>query len=73
VGAVIGGLVQHGATGLAFRAGKAHDLARTIQQMLDEHELRERLGRLAGVKVADYDYPAAADAFAEALGSVGAI
>jgi len=73
VGAVIGGLVQHGATGLAFRAGKAPDLARTIQQMLDEHELRERLGRLAGVKVADYDYPAAADAFAEALGSVGAI
>jgi glycosyltransferase involved in cell wall biosynthesis len=73
VGAVIGGLVHHGATGLAFRAGNAPDLARTIQQMLDDHELRGRLGRLAGVKVADYSYPAAADAFGESLHAVGAI
>jgi glycosyltransferase involved in cell wall biosynthesis len=73
VGAVVGGLVHHGATGLAFRAGNASDLARTIQQMLDDRDLRERLGRLAGVKVADYNYPDAADAFGEALRSVGMI
>jgi glycosyltransferase involved in cell wall biosynthesis len=73
VGAVVGGLVHHGATGLAFRAGNAQDLAGTIQQMLDDHELRERLGRLAGVKVAEYSYPAAADAFGAALRAVGAI
>ncbi len=73
VGAVVGGLVHHGATGLGFRAGNAADLAHTIQQMLDDDDLRERLGRLAGVSVADYNYEAAADAFGEALRAVGAI
>jgi glycosyltransferase involved in cell wall biosynthesis len=73
VGAVVGHLVHHGATGLAFRAGNASDLARTIQQMLDDHDLREQLGTLAGVAVADYNYPAAADAFGEALRAVSAI
>src|SRR5215212_2365784 len=73
VGAVVGGLVHHGATGLAFRAGNAADLAAAIQQMLDDAAMRERLGRLAGIAVADYSYPAAADAFGEALRGAGAL
>jgi glycosyltransferase involved in cell wall biosynthesis len=73
VGAVVGGLVHHGATGLAFRPRNVGDLAGTIQQMLDDRDLRERLGRLAGLKVADYTYPAAADAFGEALRASGAL
>ena len=73
VGAVVGGLVHHGATGLAFRPGDSRDLARTIALMLDDDDLRERLGRLAGVSVADYNYPAAADAFGEALSAAGVL
>jgi glycosyltransferase involved in cell wall biosynthesis len=73
VGAVVGGLVHHGATGLAFRSGNAPDLARTLQMLLDDESLQERLGRLAGVSVADYSYDRAADAFGETLRAVGAL
>jgi glycosyltransferase involved in cell wall biosynthesis len=73
VGAVVGGLVHHGATGLAVRPGNARELAAAIGQLLDDDALRARLGRLAGVSVADYDYPSAADAFGQALRAVGAL
>jgi glycosyltransferase involved in cell wall biosynthesis len=73
VGAVIGGLVTHGGTGLAVRAGDSRDLAQSIDRLLDDEPLRRRLGRLAGVSVADYSYDRAADAFGEALAAVGAL
>jgi glycosyltransferase involved in cell wall biosynthesis len=44
----LGGLqftVADGATGLLFEPGNAHDLARKLETLLDDADLRERLGR----------------------------
>ena len=73
VGAAVGGLVVHGATGMIVRAGDDKELAATIGGLLDDAELRARLSRLGREQVASYSYEAAADAFGQALEAVGAL
>jgi glycosyltransferase involved in cell wall biosynthesis len=72
VGAVVGGLVTHGGTGLVVRPRDPDELAGALAQLLSDEPLRARLGRLAGASMADYTYPKAADAFGAALAAVGA-
>jgi glycosyltransferase involved in cell wall biosynthesis len=67
VGAVPGTLVTHGGSGLVVRQGDERELASAIARLLDDHPLRERLGRQARAAVEPYTYEAAADAFGEAL------
>jgi glycosyltransferase involved in cell wall biosynthesis len=38
-------LIQNGQTGLLFKPGDVRALARAIEQLLDDTELRERLGQ----------------------------
>jgi glycosyltransferase involved in cell wall biosynthesis len=73
VGAVAGGLVHHGATGLVVGPGDDRELAAAIGQLLEDEGLRGRLGRLARAKLDDYTYERAADSFGEALRAAGAI
>jgi glycosyltransferase involved in cell wall biosynthesis len=73
VGAVAGGLVRHGATGLVVRAGDAKDLAANLELLLGDAALHERISRLGRAQVATYTYEAAADAFGEALRAVGVV
>jgi glycosyltransferase involved in cell wall biosynthesis len=72
VGAVPGGLVHHGATGLVVAPEDERELAAAILQLLDDGPLRERLGRVARTAVEDYSYEHAADSFGEALAAVRA-
>lgn len=67
VGAVPGGLVAHGASGLVVRPGDDRELAVAIAQILGDERLHERLGRVGRAAVAPLTYEAAADAFGEAL------
>jgi glycosyltransferase involved in cell wall biosynthesis len=73
VGAVAGGLVGHGQTGMVVRAGDESDLVSTMRQLLGDPALRERLGDRGRVVVGDYTYEAAAEAFGRALAAIGAI
>jgi glycosyltransferase involved in cell wall biosynthesis len=68
-GAVAGGLVRHGETGLVVPSGDPRALARTIELLLTDAALRDRLGSAALGAVAPYTYDAAADAFGQALGA----
>jgi glycosyltransferase involved in cell wall biosynthesis len=67
VGAAAGGLVRDDETGVVVPAGDARSLADSIERLLGDAPLRERLGREARRVVGDYDYEHAADAFARAL------
>jgi glycosyltransferase involved in cell wall biosynthesis len=72
VGAVAGGLVRDGETGLIVPHGDTVQLAAAIRRLLDDEPLRERLGANAREAVAAYTHEAAADAFGNALRAVGA-
>jgi glycosyltransferase involved in cell wall biosynthesis len=67
VGAVAGGLVRDGDTGLVIAPGDARALARGIDRLLADAPLRERLGAAGREAVAGYTYEAMAAAFARAL------
>jgi glycosyltransferase involved in cell wall biosynthesis len=67
VGAVAGGLVRHEANGLVVAPGDAAALARAIDRLVRDDDLRQRLGRAARMAVAGYTYDAMADGFARAL------
>ncbi len=67
VGAVAGGLVRDGETGLVVPPGDADALAAAIDRLLRDPELRRRLGDAARAAVAPYTYDAMADAFGHAL------
>jgi glycosyltransferase involved in cell wall biosynthesis len=67
VGAVAGGLVRDGETGLVVPAGDAAALAAAIERLLSDGELRERLGVAAAAALAPYTYDAMAGAFDRAL------
>jgi glycosyltransferase involved in cell wall biosynthesis len=69
VGAVAGGLVIDGETGLVIAPGDAPALARSIDLLLGDGALRERLGAAAHAAVQPYTYDAMADAFDQALGA----
>jgi glycosyltransferase involved in cell wall biosynthesis len=67
VGAVAGGLVRHGETGLVVPPGGASALAAAIDRVLRDDELRARLGAAARRAVAPFTYDAMAAAFDRAL------
>jgi glycosyltransferase involved in cell wall biosynthesis len=67
VGAVAGGLVRDGETGIVVPAGDPVALARAIERLLSDGELRARLGDAARAAVAPYTYDAMAAAFDRAL------
>lgn len=67
VGAVAGGLVRDGDTGLVVAPDDPAALARAIDRLLADAPLRERLGTGARRAVAGYTYDAMADAFGRAL------
>jgi glycosyltransferase involved in cell wall biosynthesis len=67
VGAVAGGLIRDGESGLVVTPGDAGALARAISQLLRDAPLRSRLGAAAREAVAPYTYDAMADAFGRAL------
>jgi glycosyltransferase involved in cell wall biosynthesis len=67
VGAAAGGLVRDRETALVVPAGDAGELARAIEQLLDDAGLRRRLGANAREALADYTYERAAAAFSQAL------
>jgi glycosyltransferase involved in cell wall biosynthesis len=67
VGAVAGGLVRDGATGVVVPAGDAAALAGAIARLLADEPLRSRLGAAAKEAVAAYTYDAMVQAFDRAL------
>jgi glycosyltransferase involved in cell wall biosynthesis len=69
VGAVAGGLVSDGVTGLVVPAGDSAALAAAISRLLSDPSLRDRLGAAARDAVRPYTYEAMADAFGRALGA----
>lgn len=73
VGAAPGGLVRDEDTGLVVPERDEAALAEAIGRLLEDPELRERLGRRAREVVADYNYDRAADAFGRAFAACGLI
>jgi glycosyltransferase involved in cell wall biosynthesis len=69
VGAVAGGLVRDGETGLVVPAGDAAALAAAIERLLADGELRARLGDAGRSAVTPYTYDAMVAAFDYALAS----
>ncbi len=67
VGAVAGGLVRSGETGLVVAPGDPLALAAAIDSLVSDEPLRARLGGAARREAAAYTYDAMADAFARAL------
>jgi glycosyltransferase involved in cell wall biosynthesis len=71
VGAVAGGLVRDGETGLVVPAGDAAALASAITRLLDDAALRERLGTAGRTALAGHTHELQADAFGRALAAAG--
>jgi len=67
VGAVRGGLVRDGDTGLVVAAGDRAGLRAAIERLLEDDQLRARLGIAARAAVAPYTYDAMVEAFDRAL------
>jgi glycosyltransferase involved in cell wall biosynthesis len=67
VGAVAGGLVRDGQTGIVVKPGSAPALAHAITDLLADASLRHRLGDAGAEAVAGYTYDRAADAFGQAI------
>lgn len=72
VGAVAGGLVVDGETALVVAPGDASALARSINLLMEDGALRERLGLAARTAVQPYTYDAMTDAFDQALAAARA-
>jgi glycosyltransferase involved in cell wall biosynthesis len=73
VGAVAGGLVRDGETGLVVAPGDPAALTSAVDLVLADDALRERLGTAARAAVQPYTYEAMADAFARALAAAGVV
>jgi glycosyltransferase involved in cell wall biosynthesis len=71
VGAVAGGLVRDGETGLVVAPGDPAALAGAINLGLEDDALRDRLGAAAHAAVQPYTYDAMANAFDQALATAG--
>jgi glycosyltransferase involved in cell wall biosynthesis len=67
VGAVAGGLVRDGSTGLVVPAGDAPALGATINKLMADKPTRLRLGAAAKAAVAAYNYDAMVEGFDHAL------
>lgn len=73
VGAVAGGLVRDGETGLVVAPGDPQALARALARLLADPALRARLGAAGRAALAGHTYAAMADAFGVALARAGAL
>ncbi|MDO8185950.1 glycosyltransferase family 4 protein [Conexibacter sp. JD483] len=73
VGAVAGGLVRDGETGLVVPAGDVPALAAALGRLLDDAPLRARLGEAGRAALAGHTHARQADAFGDALRSAGVI
>jgi len=73
VGAVAGGLVRDGETGLVVPPSDPPALARAIERLLDDAALRTSLGAAGRDVLAGHTYAAMADAFGVALARAGAL
>ena len=71
VGAAAGGLVRDGANGVVVPAGDAGALARAIERLTGEPQLRAALGVRGAEDVQDYTAEAWAGGFSAALASLG--
>jgi glycosyltransferase involved in cell wall biosynthesis len=71
VGAVAGGLVRGGETGFVIPPGDAVALGRSVNLVVGNAALRERLGAAARRAVQPYTYEAMAAAFDRALAAAG--
>ncbi len=71
VGAVAGGLVRDGQTGLVVAPGDPGALATAVDRLLTDPPLRERLGRAGRDAASAYSYEAMAAAFDAALSAAG--
>jgi glycosyltransferase involved in cell wall biosynthesis len=71
VGAVAGGLVRDGETGLVVEPGDPVALSAAIERLLVEAPLRARLGEAGRAALAGHTHAAMADAFGVALASAG--
>jgi glycosyltransferase involved in cell wall biosynthesis len=69
VGAVAGGLVIDGETGVVVAPGDARALAGAIERLLADEPLRSRLGMRAREAVSAYTYDAMVEAFDRAIGA----
>jgi glycosyltransferase involved in cell wall biosynthesis len=67
VGAVAGGLVRDGETGLVVPASDPVKLAKAIGRLLDDEPLRARVGEAARAAVAPFTYEAMVSGFDRAL------
>ena len=72
VGAVAGGLVRDGETGLTFTSGDAAALAAAVRRLKDDVNLREKLASAGHNSIGAYNYAAWADGACEAIASVSA-
>jgi glycosyltransferase involved in cell wall biosynthesis len=72
VGAVAGGLVRDGESGLVVAPGDPVALAEAVNRLLKDRSLRDRLGAGARAAVAPYTYEAMADGIGRALAAAGA-
>jgi len=73
VGAVAGGLIRDGDTGLVVPPGDPPALASAIERLLEDQALRTRLGEAGRAALAGHTYAAMADAFGVALARAGAL
>ncbi len=71
VGAVAGGLLRDGVSGLVVAPRDPAALADAINRLLDDPALRARLGEVARRAVAPYSYEAMADGIGRALAAAG--
>jgi glycosyltransferase involved in cell wall biosynthesis len=71
VGAVAGGLVRDGDTGLVVPAGEVEALARAMVRLAGDPDLRVRLGAAGARDVGAYSHEAWAAGFSAALATVG--
>lgn len=67
VGAVAGGLVRNGETGLVVPPGDTEALLRAVDRLLSDDVLRARLGAAAKAAVRPYTYDAMVEGFDRAL------
>src|SRR5687767_13999442 len=71
VGAVAGGLVQHGRNGLVVPAGDAVSLAAALRRLAESRDLRRRLGDTAREDAARLTPQAWVEGVRQALAAVG--
>jgi glycosyltransferase involved in cell wall biosynthesis len=71
VGAVAGGLVRDGVTGVVARAGDSTALAAAMRRLAGDGQLRARIAQAGSEAVLAYDHDAWARGFSVALATVG--